>query len=140
MKTEISKRYDFTLKAICAQGFNVTCHANAIVVTIPDTGQSVFEGDIGAAEKWLLGTDHSPPPFCELNCRCKYVPSERPPFRRNACILFAFCIIIMLGAIFVDHNPGTFLLGLPGVLFFILAFFNTAKHFRWGRKISKIIR
>lgn len=132
--------YTAIIKGIQSQGYRVECTTNKIIVFNPaQNGEMVFDGGIDAAQNWLLANDFNQAPIGQQP-PTSLMQFEWQPFRRNSAICSMVCILIFLGAIWFDHNPGTLLLGLPGVLFFILAFFNAAKHFQWERKISEITR
>ena len=144
MKTETSKRYTAIIKGIQSEGFNVITTVKKILVICPKTKRQVFEGDIEAAEEWLADFEYERAMDCYLgvlmshpNRICTYTPIERPPFRRNACILFALCILIYLGAASLDH-PVSLPLGLVGLVPFFTAISYTRKHFTWGKKISSL--
>lgn len=54
--TKISARYDFTLRAIRAQGYRVSAFNGHIFATHPESKQIVFSGNLEAAEEWVLGS------------------------------------------------------------------------------------
>ena len=133
MKTETSKQYTATIKGIQSQGFNVIATVEKILVICPKTKRQVFEGNIEAAEEWLLEGDFGFPE--PIKIPAQYQPIERPPFRRNACILFALCVLIYLGAA-IAEQPLASLLGFFGLIPFSLGVNYALKHFAWEKKIS----
>lgn len=175
--------YTAITKGIQSQGFTVVATAEKITAKIPGTETIVFEGDIEAAQDWLLTRDFNqdarddcpssfdpdewadsfrpknkpqlPPgavmlpngqPFIEKplfhtsDRHCEVVPVERPLFLHKAFIYCVLSTLIFSCAIRFDHNPGTFLLGLPGVWLFVLAISNVVEHLQWVRKNSEVSR
>ena len=117
----ISARYNFTLRAIRNQGFRVSAFNGNIFATHPDTKEILFQGDLEAAEKWILNNNEHHP----IATPPEPTTTQKPGFWQGivfAALSLAFSQIAIFG-----NFPGHSHFGPFAILFLFLAICGAKK-------------